>query len=103
MPQVPQVNPKQDTRAAIYLACSALAYMAGTEQPVPTDPMEAIQKKMCSAVIALNNSGAGLVRYVTSPTTPTSPGVHPSIAVAAPYLYYTTADNQWLRVMGGAW
>jgi len=108
MPQVEQITPISDTslRDAMYLACSALAYMAGTEQPVETDPLNAIQKKMAEAIIAINNSGAPPFpgSYVTSFS---ATGLPPIFTVtvtdpsSTPALSFTLTAAQANRVLAG--
>ncbi len=46
---------------------------------------------------------APLINFVDPPVSSTFPAVHPSMAFDSQYVYFTIADNQWLRVVGQEW
>lgn len=87
------------------MACSALAYMAGTEQPVETDPINRVQKKMALALIQLNNGGLPIPgSFVSSFSAGNLPPIF-SVTVTnpttTPALSFTLTAAQANRVLAG--
>lgn len=106
MPQVEQFPiDRTDLREAIYMACSALAYMAGTEQPVETDLINRVQKKMALALIQLNNGGLPIpgswVSSFSASNLPPIFTVTVTDSTTTPALSFTLTAAQANRVLAG--